>query len=80
MTDTNSPETTPTPEKRVAYKFKYICKSKCKKLALEIAKNERPANRFSRVSEDFLVAAEAHLKNFIFDRIKRHPSNGKTLQ
>lgn len=78
MTDT----TTETPDaastKRAAFKFNYICRSKCKKLALQIAKEQR-AQKFTRVSEDFLIAAEACLKTFIYDRVKRHPSVGKTL-
>jgi hypothetical protein len=78
MTDTNL--TTPNPEipKRVPYKFKYICRSKCKKLALEFAKTNR-AHKFTRVSEDFLIACEAALVLQIQSKIKSHPSVGKTL-
>jgi len=59
--------------------FKLICASKCKRHAIEMAKMARPANKFTRVSEDFLVACEANLKAFILSRVKAHPSKGKTL-
>lgn len=67
----------------VKMKFNLICASKCKKLALHIAQtNPAPsrAKMFTRVSQDFLIACEANLKNFIFNRVRSHPSNGKTLQ
>lgn len=66
--------------KRAAFKFTYICKSKCKRLALEMAKSIRPANKFSRVSEEFLISCEIAVKNHIQSRVRSHPSNGKTLQ
>ena len=69
-----------TPTKRIPYKFQYICKSKVKKFALEFAKVNRPANKFKRCSEEFLISCEIALKNHIQSRIKSHPSNGKTLQ
>jgi hypothetical protein len=59
--------------------FKLICASKCKRHALEMAKQIRPANKFTRVSEDFLVACEANLRAFIANRVRSHPSIGKTL-
>jgi len=59
--------------------FKLICVSKCKRHAVEMAKQLRPANKFTRVSEEFLMACEANLKLFINSRIKSHPSKGKTL-
>lgn len=68
-----------TETSKIPYKFKYICKSKCKKFAVEFAKINRPANKFTRVSEDFLVSCEIALKNHIQSRIKVHPSIGKTL-
>lgn len=62
------------------YKFKFINKSACKRFAMEFAKVNRPANKFSRVSEEFLVSCEIALRNHIQSRIRTHPSNGKTLQ
>ena len=70
---------TPT---KVKVKFRLICASKCKKFALEVARAQLGPTRskmFSRVSEDFLVACEANLKNFIHSRVRSHPSKGKTL-
>ena len=63
-------------------KFNLICASKCKKFALEIAKSnpvEQKAKKFTRVSQDFLLACEANLKEFIRNRVKTHPTKGKTL-
>lgn len=34
---------------------------------------------FSRVSQEFLIACEANLKDFIRSRVRTHPSKGKTL-
>lgn len=71
--------TTPTP--RAKYPFQLICVSKCKRFALEVVKSQGGprASKFTRVSEDFLVACEANLKSFIASRVKTHPSKGKTL-
>lgn len=63
-------------------RFKLICASKCKKFALEFARsNPAPsrAQKFTRVSEDFLISCESALKTHIQSRIKSHPSKGKTL-
>lgn len=68
---------------RIKAHFTVIKPSKVKQLALSIAKsNPAPtrANMFTRVSEDFLVACEANLKEFIRNRVQRHPSCGKTLR
>jgi hypothetical protein len=62
--------------------FKLICASKCKRFALEIAKSSpvpQRAKMFTRVSQEFLIACEINLKNFILNRVKSHPSKGKTL-
>ncbi len=58
--------------------FKLICVSKCKAFALEFAEANR-AQKFTRVSEEFLISCEAALKSHIQSRIKSHPSKGKTL-
>lgn len=67
-------------ERRAAFKFNYICRSKCKEFALKMAAEHRHANKFGRVSEEFLVAAEAALKNWIVSRVKGQPSKGVTLR
>jgi hypothetical protein len=59
-------------------KFRLICASKCKKFALEFAQANR-AQKFTRVSEGFLISCEVALKNHIMVRVKAHPSKGKTL-
>lgn len=80
MIDQNTTASSPNDFVPGPYKFKYINRSACKKFAIEFAKVNRPANKFSRVSEDFLVSCEIALRNHIQSRIKTHPSNGKTLQ
>lgn len=63
-------------------KFSLICASKCKKFALAMAKaNPSPtrSKMFTRVSQEFLIACEANMKEFIRNRVKCHPSKGKTL-
>jgi hypothetical protein len=70
------------PAIRARATFRLICASKCKKFALEVAQAQLGPTRskmFTRVSEDFLVACEANLKNFIHSRVRSHPSKGKTL-
>lgn len=59
--------------------FKLICASKCKKYAVDSALKNRPANKFTRVSQEFLISCENALRNHIDSRIKAHPSIGKTL-
>jgi hypothetical protein len=63
---------------KVRAKFNLICASKCKKLALDIAKTNK-FYKFTRVSEDFLISCEVALRNHIDNRVKSHPSVGKTL-
>lgn len=75
-----APSSTENKSTRSTYKFTLICKSKCKAFALEMAKQHRPANKFGRCGEDFLVACEGALRNFIASRVKSHPSKGKTLK
>jgi len=77
MSEQNIPNDT-IENNRPRYRFKYINRSACKKFALEFAKANR-AQKFSRVSEDFLISCEVALKNHIQSRVKSHPSIGKTL-
>jgi hypothetical protein len=63
---------------RAKASFRLICVSKVKKFALEYAKANR-AQKFTRVSEDFLVAIEAAVKTAVQSRVNQHPSKGKTL-
>jgi hypothetical protein len=47
--------------------------------ALDWAKANRE-HKFERVSESFLIGCQIHLRNYIIDQVKRHPSKGITLQ
>jgi hypothetical protein len=49
-----------------------------KRIALGYARTTR-WYKFERISSTFLNAVEANTLNFIKDRVKRHPSKGKTL-
>lgn len=55
-----------------------INRAKVRDLALACAQNR--ARKFSRVSNDFLVGAEANLRNYINQRVANHPSVGITLR
>jgi hypothetical protein len=57
---------------------KLISPSNARQFALEYAKSAR-AHPFRRVSKKFLEAVEVNARLFIQDRIRRHPSRGKTL-
>jgi hypothetical protein len=78
--------TVPSPEQKpvkVKFNFTLVKAAKVKALALSIARsNPAPtrAKMFTRVHEDFLIACEANLKEFVRGRVHRHPSSGKTLR
>jgi len=55
-----------------------INRAKVKQLALACAQNR--ARKFTRVGDDFFVAANACLTNFINARVANHPSVGVTLK
>lgn len=83
ITFTETTPATPTPMPKTRMKFKLICASKVKKFALDVSQSnpcQARAKMFTRVSEEFLMACEANLKNFIHSRVKSHPSVGKTLK
>lgn len=69
-TDTVLPELNQTP---------LLCRSKVRQFILEAAKTHRPFNKFSRVSEETLVALNAQLRAIIVSRVKAAPSKGVTL-
>lgn len=48
-------------------------------MALGIRRRERPAWKAERVAESLYEAAEAHMRAWLTDRVKRHPSMGKTI-
>lgn len=56
-----------------------LCRSEVRKFLLEAAGRHRPFNKFSRVSEDTLIAANAMLRQWIVSRVKAAPSKGVTL-
>jgi hypothetical protein len=54
-----------------------INKSKVKAFALEMAKDRH--HKFTRVSSEFHIKAEAALKEWIRGYVRRLPSKGKTI-
>lgn len=56
-----------------------LCRAAVRRFLLETAKRERPFNKFKRVSEDTLVAANAELRRWLVSRVKSMPSKGVTL-
>lgn len=56
-----------------------LCREHVREFFLEAAKHHRPFNKFSRVSEDTLIAANAALRQWIVSRVKAAPSKGVTL-
>lgn len=50
-----------------------------KKFARERAATLRPHWPMKQVSKEFLDACETHMRLFIEDRIRNHPTLGKTL-
>lgn len=56
-----------------------INKARVRQIALELAKKERPAWGPTRVSHNFLAVVEAQVRIFVAERVRQHPSKGKTL-
>ena len=56
-----------------------INRSRVKNLALAKSKEWRNG-KFTRVGKEFLVAVDGAVHRFIEDRVRTHPSKGKTLQ
>lgn len=63
---------------------RFIAPSRVKQFALEVAAERRPAAGFRRVGKEFIDAAclagDEYVKNWIIDRVTRHPSKGVTLK
>jgi|FAXJ01.1.fsa_nt_gi hypothetical protein len=80
MTETVPATPLPKPA-TVRYKPRYICKSRVKQLALQAVSQLGPtrSKMFRRVGTPFYQACDAYLANFIVNRVKSHPSKGKTL-
>lgn len=75
-------ETTPQPTIKVRYKPRYLCKSKVKEMALQVAKNQLGPTRskmFTRVGSSFFEYIDGVVANAIVNRVKSQPSKGKTL-
>ena len=56
-----------------------LCRSKVRELLLDLSKQFRPFNKFNRVSEETLIAANEALRAWAVGHVKRMPSKGKTL-
>lgn len=56
-----------------------LCREHVREFLLDAARQHRPFNKLSRVSEDTLVAANAALRQWLVSRVKSAPSKGVTL-
>lgn len=56
-----------------------LCRDHVRQFLLDAARQHRPFNKFKRVSEDTLVAANAALRQWCVARVKAMPSKGQTL-
>lgn len=56
-----------------------LCRSAVRSFLLDAARQHRPFNKFSRVSEDTLIAANSMLRQWLISRVKCAPSKGVTL-
>lgn len=56
-----------------------INQTQVRELLLATAKQVRPFHKFSRVSEDTLIAANEALRAWCVHHVKRMPSKGQTL-
>lgn len=54
--------------------------SQVRKLALECAKQERPAQHFERVGASFLERIDAAVRRVVRAEVVTHPSKGVTLR
>lgn len=73
---------TATPTPKVRYKPRYLCRSKVKQMALQIAKTQLGPTRskmFTRVGTSFFEYIDGVVANAIVNRVKSQPSKGKTL-
>jgi hypothetical protein len=56
-----------------------LCRLAVREFLLDLAKQERPFHKFTRVSEETLLLAQGALRNFLVNHVKRMPSKGRTL-
>ena len=54
-------------------------RSNVRKYALDYAAVNRPANRFTRISEDVYAHVEAAMIQALETLIRKHPSTGRTI-
>jgi hypothetical protein len=56
-----------------------LCRSAVREFLLDVAKQERPFHKFTRVSEETLLAAQGAVRTFLVNHVKHSPSKGRTL-
>ena len=60
-------------------KLKYINAKEVRTLAIEVSIQMR-AGKFKRVGASFLEDVNAHVRAIVVNKVKQHPSIGKTLK
>jgi hypothetical protein len=79
VAEATSTEVTPVPDVREKWlKYPLINATAVREFLLEHAGKTR-AKKFTRVSEDTLIAANAALRYWLISHVQRMPSKGKTL-
>lgn len=56
-----------------------LCRAAVREFILDAAQKHRPFNKFRRVSNDTLIAANMMLRQWLIERVKKAPSKGVTL-
>lgn len=79
----NAPEATPettttSPRTRAASHDSLVNRSRLRRYALDAAAQRH--HRFTRVSEEFMRRADAHLRTWVREYVQRLPSVGKTIK
>jgi hypothetical protein len=75
----NGPQvTTESPRARRSSRDSIINRSRLRRFALDAASQRH--HRFTRVSEEFVEQAEAHLRTWVREYVRQLPSLGKTIK
>jgi hypothetical protein len=49
-------------------------------LALDVAAKHRPAQKFTRVADEFYTRLDAHVRDWVRKEIESQPSKGQTIR
>jgi hypothetical protein len=69
----------PSPQRESVNPTPLLCREHVREFLLDAARRHRPFNKFSRVSEQTLVAINAKVRAICVSRVKQLPSKGVTI-